>query len=249
MAHTWLLRFVTLAAWLLAAASVSYWSLQFVGSSTAPVKAAEIAAPAPQNNPADLARVFGPPVAMATAAPDVAAQPIDPGARFALVGVVADRASSGVALIAVDGKAARPYRVGSQIEDEYTLKSVALRSATLAPLAPPQATFTLELATPSTTAAATAPRAAATATATATGAGATGTARVPNAARVPKPARSRGQPSTTEPDPNFNANRNPRLNPNPNPNPNPNLNLNPNPNPDPMPVPIPGRNPIPEPSA
>ena len=178
--------------------------------------------------------------------PTVAGQPrFTPKAIAALVGVVADRASSGVALIAVDGKAARPYRVGSQIEDEYTLKSVALRSATLAALAPPQAAFTLELATPSATAAAAAPRA----TATALGAGATGTALVPNAARVPKPARIRGQPSITDPNPNPNpnANRNPGLNPNRNPN--PNLSPNPNPNPDPMPVPIPGRNPIPEPTA
>ena len=246
MAHTWLLRFVTLAAWLLAAASIGYWSLQFVGSSTAPVKAAEIAAPAPLNEPADLARVFGPPVAVATAAADVAALPIDPGARFELVGVVADRASSGVALIAVDGKAARPYRVGSQIEDEYTLKSVAVRSATLAPMAPPQATFTLELATPSSTAAATAPRSAATALG----------ARVPNAARVPKPPRVRGQPSTADlnPNPNLVPNPNPNLNPNLIPTPNPNLNPNliPSPNPNlntnPMPVPVPGRNPIPEPA-
>ncbi len=234
MAQTWLLRFVTLAAWLLAAASISYWTLQFVGSSTAPVQAAEIAAPTPLNQPADLARVFGPPVAVATAAPNVAAQAIDPGARFALVGVVADRASSGVALIAVDGKAARPYRVGSQIEDEYTLKSVALRSAILAPLAPPQAAFTLELATPSSTAPVAVPRTAAAAP----------TARVPNAARVPKPPRVRGQASIADPNPN------PNLVPNPNPNLNPNLipNLNPNLNSNPMPVPVPGRSPIPEPA-
>ena len=84
-------------------------------------------------------------------APMVAAVPgapkaADPGTRFVLVGVVADRASAGVALIAVDGKAARPYRVGSPVEDSYTLKSVAARSAVLAPSSRTDQALMLELA-------------------------------------------------------------------------------------------------------
>ncbi len=69
----------------------------------------------------------------------------DPASRFALVGVVANRASSGVALIAVDGKAARPYRVGSQIEETFKLRSVAARSAIVEESASAGTAFTLEL--------------------------------------------------------------------------------------------------------
>lgn len=186
MAHKWLLRFVTLAAWLAASASATYWSLKFAGASQPPVKATEIAASTPREAPADLARLFGPPVvapsaapsAAASAAPSSAPQMIDPGARFALVGVVANQANAGVALIAVDGKAARPYRVGSQIEDSHTLKSVALRSATLTPLAQPDALLTLELAAPVSAASA----------ATASAAAVAPITRAPGSGRNPKPA-------------------------------------------------------------
>jgi general secretion pathway protein C len=132
MADKWSLRAVTLAVWALAAWSAGYWTLQFVGSGavTASTPAPQPAA-VPNSEPAQMARVFGPGVdkpAEVTAAPIA----VDPGLRFALVGVVASRASTGVALLSVEGKPARPYRVGSTIDDGYTLKSVTARSATLA---------------------------------------------------------------------------------------------------------------------
>ena len=146
MAGKWLSRSVTFAVWTLVTISVAWWSLKFVGARTTTVTAPALSSPAPGSDPADLAKVFGPPVAAAVAATASAPAAIDPGSRFALVGVVADRASSGVAIISVDGKAARPYRVGSQIEGSYKLKSVAARSAVLEPSAAAGAAFTLELA-------------------------------------------------------------------------------------------------------
>ena len=146
MAGKWLSRFVTLAVWTLAAISVAWWSLKFVGSSASTMTAPALSVPAAGGDPADLAKAFGPPIAIPVAAVAAAAAAIDPGTRFALVGVVANRASSGIALISVDGKAARPYRVGSQVEDSYKLKSVAARSAVLEPSAAAGAAFTLELA-------------------------------------------------------------------------------------------------------
>jgi general secretion pathway protein C len=86
---------------------------------------------APASEPGNVARVFGLAIekpAEAASAPAVA----DPSTRFALVGVVANRASMGVALLSVDGKPARPYRVGSTIDDGFTLKSVSVRSAAIA---------------------------------------------------------------------------------------------------------------------
>ena len=145
MAGKWLSRIVTFAVWTLTAISVTWWSLKFVGARAPTMTAAVLSSPAPGSDPADLAKVFGPPIAAPMAA--VAATPaaMDPGTRFALVGVVANRASSGVAIISIDGKAALPYRVGSQIEESYKLKSVAPRSAVLEPSAPAGAAFTLEL--------------------------------------------------------------------------------------------------------
>ena len=145
MAGKWLLRISTLAVWVLAALSATWWWLKFAGSDTVSASVTTVAAPAPGSDPANLARIFGPPNVPALAGVAGAPAVVDPGTRFVLVGVVANRASSGVALIAVDGKAARPYRVGSLVEDSYKLKSVAAHSALLEPPLQAGAAFTLEL--------------------------------------------------------------------------------------------------------
>jgi general secretion pathway protein C len=110
----------------------------------------------------DLSRLLG--------APPVAAAPViaipDAAGRFKLVGVMAPRGAAlpaaggtpesgaasagtapgqqigqGVALISVDGKPARPYRVGASIENEFVLQAVAARGVSIgsaqAPQAPP----------------------------------------------------------------------------------------------------------------
>ncbi|MGH8803367.1 MAG: type II secretion system protein N, partial [Polaromonas sp.] len=51
--------------------------------------------------------------------------------RFSLVGVVTE-GPGGAALLAVDGKPARPYRVGSRIDEGTVLQSVGPRHAVLA---------------------------------------------------------------------------------------------------------------------
>jgi len=51
-----------------------------------------------------------------------------------LVGVVASGESSGVALIAIDGKPARPYRVGAEVADGWVVEKLGSRSAVLGPL-------------------------------------------------------------------------------------------------------------------
>ena len=135
-----------MSVWTLALLSVSYWGLKLVGSSGTPVNVASVTVPPPASDPAALARALGPAVAVATAPLPIAAPAIDPSTRFQLVGVVASRANTGVALISVEGKVARPFRVGSQIADAYLLKSVSTRSATLAPLAANGTAFTIQLA-------------------------------------------------------------------------------------------------------
>ena len=55
-----------------------------------------------------------------------------PADRFVLLGVVASKVGQGAALIAVDGKPAQPFKVGSMLTPGYVLVSVAPREAMLA---------------------------------------------------------------------------------------------------------------------
>ena len=82
----------------------------------------------------DLTRLLG-----ADAAPAQAAAPPAPAtdARFRLVGVVSPRAAKaaneGLALIAVDGKPPRAYRIGAVVEGPNVLQAVSARGAMLGP--------------------------------------------------------------------------------------------------------------------
>ncbi len=128
-----LARWWSFAVWALVAGSALFWGLRlFAKAPQAPVQAsvAELGAGAR----GDLTRVFGPdPVAVAQAAePEPVAD-----ARFQLIGVVSPRGggadSQGLALIAVDGKPAKAYRVGSVVDGQTVLQSVRARGAALGP--------------------------------------------------------------------------------------------------------------------
>lgn len=136
----WGVRLATFVLWLLAAASVAYWGLRLAGrpqDAALPAVAAAAAAPDVQA----IARLLG-----AGAAPVAAAAPQPSlASRFALIGVLAGQQSGGgAALIAVDGKPPKPYRVGAQVEDGLVLLALGLREARLGPPGGP-ATLTLEL--------------------------------------------------------------------------------------------------------
>ena len=90
-----------------------------------------------------VARLLG-----ATDAPAVAAPVILASSRFSLVGVVAGVSRTGTALIAVDGKPARPYYVGAAVDAGYVLQSVGPRVAVLAPSLEAPAAMTLEMPKP-----------------------------------------------------------------------------------------------------
>jgi general secretion pathway protein C len=103
---------------------------------------ASLAAPAPPAG-GSLVRLLGqPPAAPVVEAPVVAA-----ASRFQLVGVVAPRQAggSGLALIAVDGKPAKPVRVGREVEPGLKLLTVAHRQVELG-AGPGAASVTLNLA-------------------------------------------------------------------------------------------------------
>ena len=147
MTIRWPSRFVAFLLWVLAALSAAYWLLKIIGLSEAPVTAGAIHAETPAIDVRMLARALGPDsVASAGASAGLPPPPaLDPGGRLRLLGVVAGRTSGGVALISVEGQHPRPYRIGSLIDDRYTLTQVATRSATLAPTQAGGPAITLEL--------------------------------------------------------------------------------------------------------
>jgi general secretion pathway protein C len=134
----WWLRLVTFLMAALAAGSAAYWVLKWSATPASGVNAPAISRSAP-TDPSVVARLLGGAQTAVAALADTAAS------RFKLMGVVTTGASTGYALISVDGKPARPYRVGAAVNDSLVLHSLAPRSAALAPKADAPASFTLEL--------------------------------------------------------------------------------------------------------
>jgi len=139
-------RWFAFIVWALAAAAGVFWGLKvFVRPAAAPPHAVVAVNALPT---ADVTRVLGVP---GTPAED---EGTDAGAasagdgRFVLVGVVAARgapsARDGVALIAVDGKPPRAYRVGAIVDGDQVVQSVEQRSVQLGPRGGP-ARIALEL--------------------------------------------------------------------------------------------------------
>jgi general secretion pathway protein C len=139
---------LALLLWLAAGLCVGYWVLQLLGRSPlTPVVATANLPEAPE--PAVLARVLGAaPSAVAVASGPMVAPPLS--SRYQLIGVVADRADGGAALIAIDGQPPKPYRVGATLEGGVVLQAVQRRSVRLAPPNGAQ-DFELSLPAPATT--------------------------------------------------------------------------------------------------
>ena len=121
---------ITFVVWAAVATSVIGWGLK-IRHATAPSQLAmPVSAVGAEVTPATLARSLG--------GGGQSAQPANPVSggdrgRFGLVGVVASGESSGVALIAIDGKPARPYRVGAEVADGWVVEKLGSRSAVLGP--------------------------------------------------------------------------------------------------------------------
>ncbi len=142
MQSRWAVAGTTFLLWSLVAASAVFWGLRMSArSGAAPLAPAVTRAPAAAD-PVAVARLLGASPAAVAAAPAAPAL----ASRLMLVGVVAGAASQkGVALISVDGKPAKPYRVGAAIEEGVVLQSVQGRRAVLAQGGDGAALLTLEL--------------------------------------------------------------------------------------------------------
>ena len=136
----WAPRLATLLLWALAGATAVYWGLKLSASPAGTAPAA--AAPEPVVTDAQaLARLLG-------ASPVLAANEAAPSAasRFVLMGVLAGTASGGgAALIAVDGKPAKPYRVGANVEPGLVLQSLGKGAARLGASMDGATTLALEM--------------------------------------------------------------------------------------------------------
>jgi general secretion pathway protein C len=111
-----------------------YWGLKlFVAPLPVPART-PVAAAAPVAR-GDMTRLLGIDVAPVVAVAPTA-EPL-PDARFQLVGVVSPRSkqnsAEGLAVIAVDGKPARAFRVGAVVDGQTVLQSVGARGAQLGP--------------------------------------------------------------------------------------------------------------------
>jgi general secretion pathway protein C len=148
--NRWWRRGATFAIAALAAGSATFWGLKF----SAPVPSVQTIAVVASGLEAPDAqawvRLLGGQKADALPAADLVAPDVSSN-RFKLMGVIAGRSNQGYALIAIDGKPAKPFRVGAQVDEALMLHSVAPRSARLAPRpdAPAQLTLVLpKLTTP-----------------------------------------------------------------------------------------------------
>ena len=132
----------TTAVWALAAASLVFWGLRLAAPSDALAPPTVAGTPPAALDPAAVAQVLG---AVSTQAAAVAMP--DAASRFVLLGVVADAGQQGAALIAVDGKPPRPFRVGAPVAEGYVLQSLGPRAATFGASVNSAAAFTLQLPT------------------------------------------------------------------------------------------------------
>ncbi|VTU23762.1 hypothetical protein H4CHR_01255 [Variovorax sp. PBS-H4] len=130
----------TTVLWALAAASIVFWGLRLMSPSDALAPPALNSNAAVTVDPAAVAQMLGvlPSQAAVVATPDAAS-------RFQLLGVIADADQRGAALIAVDGKPPRPFRVGATLADGYVLQSVSARAASIGASVDAAQAFALQL--------------------------------------------------------------------------------------------------------
>ena len=126
LSTSWSLRLITLTVWLVAVLCVVYWAMKFVTVKPVTANSAAIA-PAIVVDSTAVAKLLG-------ATNSIAGQAVitTASSNYALFGLAATGSGTGVALIATDGKPAKPYRVGSKVADDWVLKSVSRTGVVLA---------------------------------------------------------------------------------------------------------------------
>ncbi len=114
----------SLLVWGAVAFSAVTWGLRWSATGAAPSNANTATQALPELDVSAAARSLGAMPVQAAAAPTLAS-------RFQLLGVMAAGPYAGAALISVDGKAAKPYRVGAVVTDGLVLQSAQGRRVSL----------------------------------------------------------------------------------------------------------------------
>jgi general secretion pathway protein C len=145
MTKLWTVKITTFLLWALAAGSAAFWVLKNVQGTAyvRPDAVAKVLMPnlaAEQNITPKIALALG---AKNPVTPTAASALATVQARLQLQGVLSVGDKSGAALISVDGKPAKPYRMGSAIEDGLEVTSIKAREASIGTNG--VAAFTLEL--------------------------------------------------------------------------------------------------------
>ena len=124
--NSWTLRLFTLMVWLAVGLCATYWAFKFVTTKHVEATAA-LPAPTVVVDSKAVGKLLG-------ATDIVAVKVINTPAstKFVLFGLASTARGQGVALIALDGKPARPYRVGSLVADDLVLKSISKTGVILA---------------------------------------------------------------------------------------------------------------------
>lgn len=130
-ASPWPPRLAALLLSAVAAGSAAYWALHWRVASELPVSAGPVASAGAEVDTTAVARALGAFGASAPATSATAPAGDVEAARFVLSGVVADASAPGRALIAVDGKPAKPVAVGAVVAEGWTLHRVEARRAVL----------------------------------------------------------------------------------------------------------------------
>ena len=146
--NLWTVKITTFLLWALAAGSGAFWILQSTNASSTNTNPSITKLNLPATAWANDAQVpsLTPQVAAALGAKNIvtpAGAMVAMQSRLQLQGVLAVGTKRGAALISVDGKPAKPYRVGSAIEEGLEVTAVQARSASIG--ANGAAAFTLEL--------------------------------------------------------------------------------------------------------
>jgi general secretion pathway protein C len=124
--NSWTLRLFTLLIWLLVGLCTAYWAFKFAATKTVEATAA-LAAPTVVVDSKAIGKLLG-----ATDVVTAKALNTPASTKFALFGLANSVGGQGVALIALDGKPAKPYRVGSLVADNFILKSISKTGVVLA---------------------------------------------------------------------------------------------------------------------
>lgn len=124
--NTWTLRLFTFAVWVAVGLCAAYWAFKFV--TTTPVEAtAATLKPAVVVDTKAIAKLLGATDGVAMQAANISAR-----VKLSLFGLATSPGGQGIALIAIEDKPAKPYRVGAKVTDDLVLKSISKVNAVLA---------------------------------------------------------------------------------------------------------------------